>query len=797
MTELLEATRPALREGAIGSSINRKEDDRLLRGDGRFADDFDPAHGLHMAVGRCPFPHARILSIDTSAARELDGVEDLLLGADVVERSDPISVLRPVPDAPSLEFYAMATDLAVFEGHPVVSVAAVSRQVAEDAIALIDVDYDPLPHVFDVDSAMDPRAPVLHPRILPSNLLASNPMGAGDPEAMLAASDVVIEDRLTINRVSPLPMETRAIVAEWQAGTRELTVRHSTQVPHLVRKQLAESLRLEDGAVRVHAPDVGGAFGMKLGIYPEDVLACLHAMALRRPVKWVEDRVEFFRASTQAREAVHNVRIGARADGEIIAMADVYAVDLGAYYSPMGSPQLSSLMFTGPYRVNDARTERRVVLTNKAPVGAYRGYGQPESCFAREVLIDRLAKRLGRDRVDLRIQNMVHPEDMPWVSTSGAIYDSGDYAECLRMAAESIGYEEHLTRGRGPRDDGRYVGVGFASFVERTGYASSKFLAARRSRFGAHESVVIRANRSGGVDLYTGVSTFGQGSETAFAQIAAEVIGIDYDAVRVHAGDTGASPLNTGAFASRTLIAGAGAIKQAGEELRDKILRIAAFILEADDPGDLMILGGAVVQRDDSGVSVPLGEVHDRAILNQGMPPGEQPGLESTAQYEPEAAAYAFGTAAALVSVDPDTGDFDIERFVMAHDGGTPVNPKLVEGQVRGALAQGLGQAIMEELRYDEDTGQLVNGTMMDYFMPTSADVPHFELHHTYVQSPGTPFGIRGVGETGTIPGGATIANAICDALADFGVEINRLPLTPESVWRTLQAAKTSQGMRT
>jgi carbon-monoxide dehydrogenase large subunit len=789
MAEVFETTRPTVREGGIGSAVGRKEDDRLLRGEGRFGDDVEPGHCLHMAVGRCPFPHARIGSIDVSQALALDGVEDVLVGSDVMSGSDPISVLRPVPDAPSLNFYAMATDVAVFEGHPVVSVVAVSRHIAEDAIGLIDVDYEPLPHVIDVESAMDPRSPVLHPDILNSNLLAKNLTGAGDPESKLAESDVVVEERFSINRVSGLPMETRVIVAEWQPGARELTVRHSTQVPHLVRKQLAESLRLDDGAVRVIAADVGGGFGLKLGIYPEDVLACLHAMRTRRPVKWVEDRIEFFRATTHARDSVHTVRIGARSDGEVIAMTDVYAVDLGGYNSPMGSPQLTSVMFTGPYRVSDATTERNVILTNKAPVGAYRGYGQPESCFVREVLIDRLARRLGRDRMDLRAQNMVRPEDMPWQSTSGATYDSGDYAACLRMAADAIGYEEHVRRGRRPREDGRYVGVGLASFVERTGYESSKFLATRSSRFGAHEGVILRANRTGGVDVYNGSSTFGVGSETSFAQVVAEVTGIDFEAIRVHLGDTGATPMNTGGFASRTLIATAGALRHAGEELRGKILRIAAFMLEAD-PDDVMIAGDVACLRDDPGASVRLADVHDRAIINQGMPPGEEPGLEASAQFEPEGAAYGFGTAAALVSVDPETGDFDVERLVMVHDCGTAVNPVLVDGQVLGGLAQGYGQAVMEELRYDEETGQLVNGTMMDYFMPTAADLPEFELSHTFTPSPVTPFGVRGVGEVGTVPVCATIANAICDALVDFGVEINRLPLTPELVWHELQTAK-------
>jgi carbon-monoxide dehydrogenase large subunit len=733
------------------------------------------------------------VSIDISAALELDGVEDILVGRDVVERSDSIGVLRPVPNAPDLNFYAMATDVAVFEGHPVVSVVAATRHIAEDAVALVDVDYEPLPHIFDVDAAMAADAPVLHPDILDGNLLATGPMGAGDPEARLQTADVVLEERFAINRVSGLPMEGRAIVAEWQPGARELTVRHSTQAPHLVRKQLAESLRLEDGAVRVLSHDVGGGFGLKLGIYPEDVLACLHAMALNRPVKWIEDRIEFFRATTHAREAVHEVRLGANADGKIVGMTDAYDVDLGAYNSPFGSPQLSSVMFTGPYKVDDARTVRRVIITNKAPVGAYRGYGQPESCFVREVLVDRLARRLGRDRVELRIQNMVQPEDMPWQSPSGAIYDSGDYARCLRMAVEAIGYEEHVARGSGPREDGRYVGIGIASLVERTGYASSRWLAHRGSRFSSHESVVLRANRSGGIDVYSGVSAFGAASETAFAQIVADVTGIDYDLVRVHVGDTAASPLNTGGFASRTLIAAAGALREAGEDLRDKTIRIAAWMLECE-PADVVLDGTVARLRDDPDTSVPLTAVHDRAIVNQGMPPGETPGLEATAHWEPDAAAYAFGSAAALVSVDPETGDFDVERFVFVHDCGTPVNPKLIDGQVHGALAQGLGQAMMEELRYDPETGQLLNGTMMDYFAPTSADLPDFELHHTFVPSPDTPFGVRGVGEIGTVPGGAAIANAVCDALVDFGIEINRLPVTPESIWQALESARATEG---
>jgi carbon-monoxide dehydrogenase large subunit len=773
----------------IGVSVPRKEDERLLRGDGQFTDDVAPAHLLEMAVGRCPYPRARIVSIDISAAAQVDGVRHILVGTDVRARSEPLTVLRPVPGAPKLPYYALAQDIAAHEGQPVVSVVATSRHIAEDAIDLIEIEYEPLPYVTDTIEALGPDAPVIHEGLLESNLLVSNPEGSGDPDARLAEADVVVSDRFHINRVTGLPMETRAIVAQWRPGARELTVHSSTQVPHLVRKQLAEVLRIDESSVKVSAADVGGGFGLKLGIYPEDVLAALHAMSLRKPVKWVEDRMEHFRATTHAREAVHDFTIGATSDGRITVMTNTYATDLGAWNSGFGSAQLSSVVFTGPYRVTDGRVERRVTVTNKTPIGAYRGYGQPEVNFPIERLVDRLARKLGMDPLELRERNMIRPDELPWKAVSGAVYDSGDYARCLHMAAEAVDYAGLRRAGRGPRPDGKLVGVGLSSFVERTGYASARFLARRGSQFGAHESVTLRANRSGGVDLYTGVSSIGQSSETAFAQVVAAVLGIGYHAVRVHAGDTGNSPLNTGAFASRTMIAAAGALREASLGFREKALRIAAFRLEVDDPAELDVVDDAVVHRDDPTLRLALFEVFSIAITGQGLPPGEEPGLEVTAHFEPPDAAYSFGTAAAVVAVDPQTGDFDIERFVMVHDAGTPVNPKIVEGQVRGGLVQGFGAALGEELRYDPDTGQLVTGSMLDYFAPTAADVPPIELLHTEVPSPVTTFGVRGVGEVGTIPPGAAVANAICDALADLGVEITSLPLTPELVWRAIRDA--------
>ena len=780
------------REKQIGRQVLRVEDLRLLRGDGCFVDDEQPAHQLEMAVARCPFPHARIVAIDISEALLLPGVKHILCPQDVVEQSEPLTVLRPVPGAPSLPYYALAQDRALHEGQPVVSVAATSRAIAEDAIELIHIEYDPLPCITDTARTIQPDAPVLHPDCLKSNILAENVDQAGEAFQVLNEAEIAIEDTFRVNRVTPLPMETRGILVNWRPGARRLTLRMSTQTPHLVRKQLAEILRMEESCIDVSASDVGGGFGMKLGAYPEDVLAALHAMAVRQPVKWIEDRLEHFRAATHGRESLHDYKIGATKEGRFVALIDDYVTDLGGWNSSFGSSQLSSVTFTGPYKVKDAYVRRRVAITNKTPVGAYRGYGQPEVNFAREVLVDRLARRLGMDPVELRRKNLLQPADLPWKTPSGAVYDSGDYPLSLDMAVKAIDYEAHRSRKNKTREDGRLVGIGFSVFIERTGYASARFLMKRGSRFGAHESVTLRANRSGYIDLYTGVSSIGQSAETAMVQVCADVLNVDIERIRVHAGETASTPLNTGAFASRTMIAAAGAIKEAGEVFRDKTLRIASAALECS-ASELMINGAVVRHKHDAQRSVALADVFNRAIVGQGMPAQESPGLDATAHYEPPEAAFAFGTAAAQVAVDPVTGEYEIERFILGHDCGTVVNPMLVEGQVRGALMQGLGAALSEELRYDDETGQLLNGTMMDYFAPTAADAPPLELLHTEIPSPVTPFGVRGVGEVGTIAPAAAVTNAICNALTQFNVEISALPLTPEAVWRAMQSPQFEQ----
>ncbi|MDX6455912.1 MAG: aerobic carbon-monoxide dehydrogenase large subunit, partial [Gaiellaceae bacterium] len=762
MTEILEP-RQTEEEAAtgdpIGSRMRRVEDERLVRGLGRFVDDIDPPRLAHMAVVRCPYPRARIAAIDVSAARELEGVLQVLVPDDVLGRVGPITILRPIPDAPRVMPYALAKEVALYEGQPVVSICAISRYVAEDAAGLVDVEWEPLPHVTDVLAAAGPDAPILHPE-LGTNILVTNPRGEGDPERGFAESDVVFEDTFTINRVSGLPMETRAILASYTPGLKQLEVWASTQAPHLFRRQLSQSLSLEEADIRVMSYDIGGAFGLKLGIFPEDLLACVHSIDLGRPVKWIEDRMEFFRGATHARESVHKGKMGASSDGKIVSYTNQYYVDAGAHNSPMGSPMLASLQFQGPYAFPHGYVERNVVLTNKVPVGAYRGYGQPEGCFVRELLLDRIARKLEIDPLDIRRRNFIRPEQMPYKTPGGSTYDSGDYQACLDMAAEQIGYDDVRARQADGRGDGRYLGVGFACYVEMTGYPGSRFLGKHNAQYGAHEGVVIRANRSGGVDVYTGVPPIGQSTETAFTQVAASVIGLDPAKVRVYAGDTTGTPVNTGSFASRTLIAGSGAIQDAGRQIREKAKRVAAYMLDVPE-GDLDLVNSVFTSSADPTVSISFEDVAINTFYGHRLPEGELPGLEATAYWEPTSSAFSYGTAAAIVEVDVESGEFELQRFLFVHDCGRQVNPMLVEGQLHGGIAQALGAALFEEIVYDSESGQLVNGSMLDYFMPTAADLPRIELDHTEVLSPVTPLGVRGIGESGTIPPGAAVANAL------------------------------------
>jgi carbon-monoxide dehydrogenase large subunit len=480
----------------VGVSMARKEDERLLRGTGCFVDDVEDVQTLHAAIARCPYPHARVRHLDAPAAAAMPGVEAVLLAADVVARTEPIGVLRPLPGARPAVGHAMAHPVARYEGEPVAAVAATDRYTAEDALEKIEIEWEPLPHVVDPEAAIAAGAPTLHAPA-PDNLLLDAVLRAGDPDAALAAAHTRVRGTFRINRVSPAPIETRAVVARYSVDARALELWSSTQTPHLLRAQLARTLRMEESDVRVIAPDVGGAFGLKIGVYPEDVIVSLLAMDTGRPVKWVEDRVEFFRSSIHAREAVHDLELAADRQGRLTALRSRYVIDVGAYNSPLGPPLLTNLVLTGPYRIADAEIHRQAALTNKVPMGAYRGYGQAESNYVREVLLDRLARALGQDPIELRRRNLLTPDDLPHRNVSGVVYDSGDYARALDLALSRVGHADVRARQAERRRAGRHVGVGVSCYVEFTGYPSSAFLGRSGASFGAYESATIRMDRAG------------------------------------------------------------------------------------------------------------------------------------------------------------------------------------------------------------------------------------------------------------------------------------------------------------
>lgn len=763
----------------IGRAIPRLEDRRLLLGQGRFVDDEEPPGTLHIAFERCPFPHARVSAIDFSEVLSIDGVVAVMTGDEVVRRTNPLTVLRPISGIPAFPVYALATDVARWEGQPVCSIVATSRQVAEDALDVLWVEYEPLDSVTDAGAALEPTAPVIWPE-LGSNLATRITMGAPRAEGPRR-----ISGEFRMGRVTGLPMETRAVLAQWDTGRRTLEVRSSTQVPHLLRMQLALALDIDESMIEVTALDVGGGFGLKLGIYPEDIVAALHAIDLGRPVKWIEDRLEHFRATTHAREAQYRACVEVSGDGKLEALDVDYVVDMGAYPAPFGPPILTNIMYPGPYRFKEVHIDYRVAVTNKSPTGAYRGYGQPESNFVREVLVDRAARFLGMDPVEFRRRNLLTSDELPYTTPTNATYDGGDYLHLLDVACRQIGYESIRSRQVG----GERVGVGVAMFLEMTGYPGSSFLQDRGALFGAYESVLLRIGRGGHLALYTGVSSFGQGTETSFAQVAASMLGISPAEVKVHAGDTTSTPYNVGAFASRTTIAGVGAIAKAAAELRAKILRIAGWHLGIE-PEEIEIIEGMIRRRSDPATLMSLAEVARQAYLGGRLPDGVAPGLDAVAYFDPTASAFGSGVAAVAVRVDPATGDFDVERLVFVHDAGRIINPMIVRGQILGGIAQGWGAATMEEIIYDPDSGQLINGNLVHYLVPTAADMIPIELVDVENPSPVTPLGVRGVGEAGTIPVGAALANGICDALMPLRIEIDELPITPERVWRVIQRAR-------
>lgn len=750
----------------VGSPAPRREDARLITGRGRFVDGVRLSGSAHAVVLRSDVPHGRVRGCDVEKARAAHGVLDVITVEDARGVELPCAGLGP--DRPT--HYPVLDDTVRYVGQPTAVVVAETAEAAHDAASLVDIDIEPLPAVVGLETATEPGAALLYPE-WGTNVGTDFPLG--DAEAATAVAEHVVEMTFRLARVAPRPMEPRGVVADYDGET--LTVRTGTQAPHFVRDHVAMALGLPVNAVRVLGCDVGGGFGAKEHIYPDEVLICLAAVRLRRPVRWREAPGDHLVATLHARDAAHRGRLALDEHGRFVALHCDIIGDLGAHPSNVGPGPLavSALMSSGPYRFDTVGARVRGVVTTTTPTGSYRGFGQPEVTWTRERLIDEAARRLGMDPVDLRLRNMLDPHELPVGTSMGQEYDSGDYAAGLRTLRDQV-------RG-GDVEDGRRRGVGFSCHVEMTGVGPSMAMKADGYQAGGFENSVVRMEPDASVVVHTGLAGMGQGIETTLAQVAADELGVPLDRVRVVLGDTAATPYSPiGSIASRSLAVGGGALIHAATALRDKLFTIAAHRLEVATD-DLEIADGAIRVHGVPGAEVGLADLATSAWRGWDLPDGVRPGLEEQATYDPPAYLYSSGAHAAAVAVDPQTGAVEIEGYWVVNDSGVLVNPAIVDGQIRGGVVQGIGMALYEQVTYSPD-GQ----PSAEYDLPTAVEAPNIDIVHHQTPSPVTPGGTKGVGESGTLSSPAAVGNAIAAALPEIADRITATPLTPHVLQRAL-----------
>lgn len=771
-------------------SVRRVEDPRLLRGRGQYVGDLRLAGQLEVAFLRSPHAHAHLRSLDVAAALSAPGVVTVLTGNEAATLTRPFRPVLGVPGFNVCEQPVMATDRVRFVGEAVAAVVAENRYLAEDALDLIEADYEPLPPVTDARAALEDGAPLLHEE-WGSNAHATSTLNVGDVDAAFASAEVVFRRHFVTGRYTGVPMENRAVLASASEG--ELVVWSSTQVPHLLRTQLADVLGFPEHLLRVVAPDVGGGFGVKASIYPEEAVVALLSLQLGRPVRWLEDRREHLQSATHARQQDLIVDVAADRDGTLRAVQFDLVGDIGAYSSFPLTSAIETLQtarhLPGPYRFQNYRQNTRAAVTNKVSVGPCRAVSRPVGSLVMETAMDLIAEATGLDPADVRRRNLVTAEEMPYTSISNQVYDSGRYQESLDRALEMLDYRGFRDEQRRALDEGRYLGVGMATYVEQTAQGSQSFNSRGMEHVAGYDSAIVRMDPSGLVFVAVGVSDHGQGHHTTLAQIAARELGVRFEDVKVVHGDTAVSPYGMGTFSSRSAVCGGGAVVKASEKLRAKLTRIAGHLLEVA-PEDVELRDGAAMVMGAPDRRVTFRDLARIAHLNVSrLPPGEEPELVASGHYDAGNGTYAYASHAGIVEVDPETGIARFLRYVVVEDCGTMLNPMIVDGQVHGAVAQGIGGAAYEELIYGDD-GQLLTSTFVDYLMPTSVEVPRMEVEHMVTPSPHTPLGMKGMGEGGTVTPGSVLASAVADALRPFGVRFTELPITPDKIRRAVREAQ-------
>jgi carbon-monoxide dehydrogenase large subunit len=746
---------------------------------------------LHVAFRRSDQAHARIRSIDCSAARAAPGVVAVLTAEDLSAAVRPLVATSRMPNYYPTPLLPLAQHKVRYVGEPVVGVIAQSRYHAEDALELIAIDYEPLAAVSDPEAAARSGAALLHEEA-GTNVLVSREFKRGDVDAAAQSAPVRVKGRFRMHRKTALAIEPRACLAEYEAGREALTLHSATQVPGIVRDALATALDIPGHRIRVVAPDVGGGFGGKGSLYPEEIFVCAAARQLRRAVKWTSDRLEDLAASNQAFDEIVDAELALDADGRILALSADVIGDVGAYsvypWTAGLEPVQVVSFLPGPYRIQHYRARTRAVATSKAPTGPYRGVGRPISTFVMERLMDMAAARIGMDAKDIRLKNLVAAEELPYKVASGIVWDKSGFQECLNAACAAIGYDSLRAEQKDARAAGRWVGIGIACYAELTGIGSRISVAPGMPINTGTETAIVRIDSTGAVTAAFGVAAHGQGLETTLAQVVAEHLGARFDDIRIVQGDSSAVPGGTGTYASRSMVLAGGAGTLAAQAVREKVLHAASHLLEAS-VADLVAEDGRVtVVGTDRSIS--FREVARAVYSELARLPAEARGeLAATRTYDPVFGTTSAATHIATVAIDPETYEIRVERFAVAEDCGRLVNPLIVDGQVHGGVAQGIGAALYEEVIYDE-RGQVTTGSLVDYLVPSACEIPPMQVVHLESESPTTLGGFRGMGEGGTIGAPAAVANAVADALAPLGIEINELPATPERLFRLIEAAR-------
>jgi carbon-monoxide dehydrogenase large subunit len=759
----------------IGRPLKRMEDPKLITGRGHYVEDLKPPGLAYLAFVRSPYPHARVTALRTDAAQKAPGVIRVVTAKDLGPLH-PLPALVVLPGLkPSLCPY-LADEVVDATGVPVAAVVAESPSLAWDAVELIEVAYEPLPAVSDPELALQPDAPLAHPA-LGTNQAFSFPMKGGDVDGAFARAAHIVKIRLEHNRIAGTPMEPRGVIAQYDPGADELTVWLTTQNPFTARADLAAVLDFPEPRLRVIAPDVGGGFGVKGPLYREEVVAATLARRLGRPIQWISTRREDLLTTHHGRATITDAEAAVSKDGEIIGLKVKAIFDLGAHLLSLSLvPTMSnSVHVLGPYRIQNAELLSIGVYTNTAPTGPYRGSGRPVGVYLIERVIDEAARVTGLDPVEIRRRNLIPPDAFPYRTAFGTAYDSGNYAAALDRVVELADYHGLRRKQTEARERGEIVGIGVAAYVESTNVLG-------------WESGLVRVERSGKVTAITGSSPHGQGHETTFAQIIADYLGVAYDDVVVRHGDTLGAPQAVGTFGSRSAGLGGSALARAATEVRDKARRLAAKLLEAS-PEDLQLVRGGFQVKGVPEKTIGWARVGEFAHRGMGLPAEETPGLEATVFFRQDQPAFSFGAGIAVVSVDLETGRVRLQRFIAIDDCGNAINPLLVEGQIVGALAQGIGQAMLEHIVYDAE-GQLLTGAFMEYAIPRADDMPELLLDRTVTPSPLNPLGVKGVGEGGACVAPPAIVNAAVDALSPFGIRHVDMPLTAEKIWRAINRSR-------